>query len=147
MADQFMRVLAMVREAVNGYPASEWRQGGVACERPAGLALHIVGSLHGYCAVKPGEVLEGVGMGVDWQESDSSALPSQKELLSYLDKVEEALARFLSEADLGSAEELFPGTGATLLSRAAYTLRHTQHHLGEMCLDLHKREHSVPQWR
>ena len=147
MGDQFMRVLSWVREAVKAYTAAEWREGSVACERPAGLALHLAGSLHGYCALKPGEVLEGVDMGMDWEAAEPNTLPSQEELLSYLDWVEGALARFLAEADLESAEELFRWTGSTLLGRAAYMLRHTQHHLGEICQDLHQRGHAVPQWR
>ncbi len=147
LADQFMRALAMFRGAVKAFPADEWRKGDTPYQRPAGLALHLVESMHGYCALKPGEAGSRDRFDMDWEEKDSSKLPSQEELLSYLDEVEEKLAGFLADADLTAAEELFRWTGSTLLSRAAYTLRHTQHHLAEMCLELHRRGHPAPQWQ
>jgi len=147
LADQFMRALAMFRGAVKAFPADEWRKGDTHYQRPAGLAMHLVESMHGYCALKPGEAGSGDRFDVDWEEKDSSKLPSQEELLSYLDEVEQKLAGFLADADLTRVEELFRWTGSTLLGRAAYTLRHTQHHLAEMCLELHRRGHQAPQWQ
>ncbi len=146
LADQFVRALAMFREAVKAYPAGEWRKGEAACRRPAGLALHLVGSLGFYSSLRPGEGESG-RFDVDWEDKDASKLPSQDDLLSYLDDVEARWAGFLAEADLMAPEELFRWTGSTLLSRAAYVLRHTQHHLAEMCLELHTRGLKAPQWQ
>jgi hypothetical protein len=84
---------------------------------------------------------------VDWEEHDSSKLPSQEQLLAYLDQVEMAVASFLSEADLNSAEAMFRWTGATMLSRAIYNLRHLQHHLAELCLEMHCRGLQAPDWQ
>jgi tetratricopeptide (TPR) repeat protein len=146
LADQFMRALAMFREVLKACPTEEWRKGDTPCQRPAGLALHLVEGIEFYSALKAGEGESG-GFDVDWETEDASKLPSQDELLSYLNQVEEKLAGFLVEADLTGAEELFRWTGSTLLSRAAYSLRHTQHHLAEMCLELHRRGHPTPQWQ
>jgi len=84
---------------------------------------------------------------VNWEEKDSSKLPGQDKLLTYLDEVEENLARFLADADLKATEELFRWTGSTMLSRAVYMLRHTQHHLSEICLELHIRGLQAPEWQ
>jgi hypothetical protein len=145
LADQFMRALGMFRRAVEAFPADEWRKGDTPYQRPAGLATHVAESVHGYCALRPGEFSDGLG--VDWEEQDSSKLPSQEQLFRYLDQVERDLAGYLAEADLSAAEELFRWTGATLLSRAIYNLRHLQHHLAEMCLELHCRGAEAPDWQ
>lgn len=147
LTDQFMRSLSMLREAMMAFPSEEWRKGDTPYERPAGLALHIVESLHSYSALKPGEYAEDAGLDVNWEEKDSSKLPTQDKLLIYLDEVEENLARFLADADLKATEELFRWTGSTMLSRAVYMLRHTQHHLSEMCLELHIRGLQAPEWQ
>jgi hypothetical protein len=97
--------------------------------------------------LKPGEYAEDAGLDVNWEEKDSSKLPTQDKLLTYLDEVEENLARFLADADLKATEELFRWTGSTMLSRAVYMLRHTQHHLSEMCLGLHIRGLQAPEWQ
>jgi tetratricopeptide (TPR) repeat protein len=148
MADQFRRALSMFRQVVLAFPAGEWRLGDTPYQRPAGLALHLVEAIDSYSALRPGQASEGsrLGIQVDWQVSDSSLLPSQEDILSYLDAVDRKLADFLAEAELMAAEELFRWTGATLLSRAAYALRHTQHHLAEMALELHRRDLQAPDW-
>lgn len=147
LADQFLRALAMFREAVAAFPADEWRKGDTPYQRPAGLALHVVDSLDGYCALRPGEAGTSPRFAVTWEEKDSAKLPVQDELLAYLDEVEPKLTRFLTEGDLTSAETLFRWTGSTLLGRAAYNLRHLQHHLAEMCLELHRRGLTAPEWQ
>jgi tetratricopeptide (TPR) repeat protein len=147
LADQFVRALDMLREAVKAFPAAEWRKGDTPYQRPSGLALHAVESLDRYAVVKHGEPGQGRRPNVDWEDQDSAKLPSQDDLLAYLDEVERRLAHFLANADLMAAEELFRWTGTTLLSRMAYALRHTQHHLAEMCLELHRRGYKAPQWQ
>jgi tetratricopeptide (TPR) repeat protein len=145
LADQSMRCLGMLRQAVKAFPAEEWRKGNTLYQRPAGLAVHVLESTHGYSAMTPGEYAEG--MGVEWEDKDSAKLPSQENVLAYLEQVEEAVAGFLARADLSAAEGLFPWTGATLLSRAGYMLRHVQHHVAEMCLELHRRGLQAPRWQ
>jgi hypothetical protein len=147
LADQFVRALSMLRDAVKAFPAAEWRKGDTPYQRPAGLALHVVEAIDDYAVLKPGESGQGRRVNVDWEEKDSAKLPSQDETLAYLEEVERRLARFLTNADLTATEELFRWTGSTLLSRMGYTLRHTQHHLAEMCLELHRRGHKAPQWQ
>jgi hypothetical protein len=145
LADQFLRALGMFRRAVKAFPADEWRKGDTPYQRPAGLATHIADSLHGYSALKAGEYDDGLG--VDWEERDSTKLPSQEQLLQYMEQVEENLAGFLANADLTATEALYRWTGATMLSRAIYNLRHLQHHLADMCMELHCRGLQAPDWQ
>jgi hypothetical protein len=146
LADQFLRALAMFRQAIRAFPAEEWRKGDTPYQRPAGWALHVLTSMDEYCALKPGQAGAHPRFDVDWQEEDSSKLPSQDEMLAYLEQVEKKLAHLLVHADLNQAETLFLWTGSTLLSRAVYVLRHMQHHLAEMCLELHRRGLRAPEW-
>jgi uncharacterized damage-inducible protein DinB len=146
IGDQFVRTLLMLREAVQAFPAEEWRKGDTPYQRPAGLALHILVSAHDYCTSTPQEV-ERANRFPDWEENDSARLPSQEELLAYLDEVSQSAARFVGTADFAAEETRFRWVGSTLLSRMVYVLRHTQHHLAEMCLELHRRGIRAPQWQ
>jgi hypothetical protein len=147
LTDQFVRTMLMVRGALEGFPAEEWTKGDSDYQRPVGLALHLLGSLHGYCALRAGEPSIGNHFEVSWDEKDTPKFPSQKEVLSYLDVVEQSLSDFLARAELADPEERFPWTGSTLLGRASYMLRHTQHHLAEMCLEMHRRGLKAPEWQ
>jgi hypothetical protein len=147
LADQFLRTLVMLRAAIDTFPEDAWREGETLYQRPAGLALHIAQTMDFYSALKQGENSGDSLSQVNWEERDASKLPSQKELLRYLDVVEERMADFIANADLQASETLFPWTGFTTLSRALYTLRHTQHHLADMAMELQRRELRPPSWQ
>ena len=147
VVDQFMRTLSMFRIAVSTFLEEAWREGDSLYQRPAGLALHIAQSIDFYNAFKPGDRSEGPLTQVNWEERDSSKLPSQKELLGYLNKIEERLASFIAKSGFQDDEKLFPWTGFTVLSRAKYTLRHTQHHPDDMAMELQRRGSSPPDWQ
>jgi tetratricopeptide (TPR) repeat protein len=147
LADQFLRMFFMLRSAMSRFPEEAWRTGDSLYQRPAGLALHILQSIDGYCALKPGES-SGDPLGkISWQERDSSRLPSQEAIRTYLERVETRQANFIATADLLAKEELFPWTGTTLLSRALYSLRHAQHHLADMAMELQRRGLRPPDWQ
>ncbi|MFA9406701.1 MAG: DinB family protein [Anaerolineales bacterium] len=147
VADQFLRTLSMLRIAVSTFPESEWRVGESLYQRPASLALHIVQSIDFYSALKPGDSSEDPLTQINWEERNSSKLPSQEELLGFLDKVEERLANFIAKSDFQAEEKLFLWTGFTVLSRAMYNLRHTQHHLADMAMELQRRGLTPPDWQ
>jgi len=147
IADQFMRTLSMFRIAVSTFSEDAWREGDSLYQRPAGLALHIAQSIDLYSAIKPGDRLEDPLTQITWRERDDAKLPSQEELLAYLDKVEERLAGFITKSDFQADEKLFPWTGITVLSRVQYSLRHAQHHLADMAMELQRRGFRPPDWQ
>jgi hypothetical protein len=53
----------------------------------------------------------------------------------------------LHSTDFLSQEQQFPYTGPIILGRAMYLLRHNQHHLAEMCLELTRRGFQSPGWK
>ncbi|MFP3853265.1 MAG: TPR end-of-group domain-containing protein [Anaerolineales bacterium] len=146
LADQFMRSLLMLREAIRALDDQGWRQGETDYLRPAGLTLHIAQIINMYSSLgSEGEASDPL-LDVDWENPEASALPSQEALLASLDRVEEKLAAFLSQADLGEKETQYPWTGSTMLSRAVYCLRHTQHHLADLASELQRRGFEPPGW-
>jgi tetratricopeptide (TPR) repeat protein len=147
LADQFMRALSMFRNAVNTFPEETWLEGDTLYQRPAGLALHIVQTVDFYSTLKPGERTDEDLARVNWQDRDASKLPSQEELLRFLESVEERLANFITKSDLEANEDIFPWTGFTILSRALYSLRHIQHHLADMAMELQHRGLRPPGWQ
>lgn len=147
LADQFMRALSMLRIAVRAFTEEAWLEGETLYQRPAGLALHIAQANFTYSSLKPGERSEDPLMQISWGERDSSKLPSQEELQRFLDTVEMRLANFIAKSDFQAKEEQFPWTGFTVLSRALYTLRHIQHHLADMAMELQRRGLKPPDWQ
>jgi tetratricopeptide (TPR) repeat protein len=147
VADQFMRTLSMFRIAVSTFSEEAWREGDSLYQRPAGLALHIAQSIDLYSALKPGDRSEDPLTQIAWEERDAAKLPSQEELLGYLEKVEVRLASFIAVSDFQADEKLFPWTGFTILSRAQYNLRHAQHHLADMAMELQRRGFRPPDWQ
>ena len=146
--DQFERTLRMLREAILAFPPGEWRKGDTDYLRPAGVAYHVIETIDFYTSEQSvDEFSWGHRFGVDWEDSRSEGLPLQDEVIEYLTEVESKLVGWLEATDLSSEERQYPWTGATQLSRAIYTLRNTQHHLSEMCLELTRRGYRGPEWQ
>ena len=147
LADQFLRTLSMLKLAIATYPEDGWREGETLYQRPAGMALHIVQALDTFSAVQAGGQ-SGDPLGeINWEDREASRLPSQDAVQSYLELVEERLAQFIAGSDLEADETLFPWTGSSLLSRALYALRHTQHHLADLAMELQRRGLRPPDWQ
>jgi tetratricopeptide (TPR) repeat protein len=147
LADQFMRALSMFRLAVSAFPEEGWLEGETNYQRPAGMGLHILQTIDFYSAVRHGDRSGDDLTQINWQVRDASKLPSQKELLRSLDRVEKRLANFITAAELQAEEEIFPWTGFTVFGRMMYTLRHTQHHLADMAMELQRRGLNPPSWQ
>lgn len=147
VADQFIRAFTMLRAAVETFPGEAWLEGESNYQRPAGLALHIAQTAAMYSSLKPGDSVDDPMMQINWASPDASVFPTQADYLSFLDQVEEKLAWFLVQADFEAVETHFPWTGSTKRSRVLYTLRHTQHHLADMAMELQRRGFQPPDWQ
>lgn len=147
IAGQFRRALKMFRQAVLAFPAQEWHVGELDYLRPAGLAYHALETIDFYTSDQPAAQFPwGNRFGVDWEEQRSELLPPQEDLIAYLDEIESKLAHWFKTVDLTAPEQSYPWTGVSKLERTLYILRHTHHHLAEMCLELTRRGYSGPEW-
>jgi hypothetical protein len=148
MSGQFRRTLKMFREAALAFPLEEWREGDIDYLRPAGLAYHVVETIDFYTGDQSVHDFPwSARLGVDWEDSRSELLPSQEQLMVYLDEMQRKLEAWLTETDLMAPEPLFPWAGVSMLERAVHLLRHSQHHLGELCLELTRRGYPGPDWQ
>ncbi len=146
LADQYMRLFSMLRVAIENCPEAQWSQGETLYRRPATLALHIIQSISYFSAREAGDQLEDELMQANWRERDSQKLPSQNDLLQFVDEVEQRTANFIAKADLTAPEELFPWTGSSVLSRCLFALRHAQHHLADLIAETLRHRPSRAEW-
>jgi hypothetical protein len=146
LADQWLRMFFMLRNAINTLPAEEWVAGETLYQRPVGLVLHILQSVDYYAGLEPGDGSEHELTQVGWQERDSGKFPDQAATLAYLEVIEQRLTNFLVKADFQASEELFNWTGKTVMSRVLYSLRHACHHLADLSMELKRRGFEAPNW-
>lgn len=148
LSGQFRRSLMMFKEAVLAFPPDEWRKGDLDYLRPAGVAYHVLETIDFYAGDQSADQFPWGGrFAVDWEDHDSARLPSQDQLVVYLGEIEQKLEDWLERTDLLSPERTFSYTGATALARALYGLRHVQHHVAEMSLELTRRGCQPPDWK
>ena len=146
--DHYQRALRMFRETIMAFPEDEWRKGDIDYSRPAGVAYHVVEGMDFYTGeLTPDKFPWGGRFDVDWEETNSERLPSQDQVITYLNEVEEKLEEWFRKTDLLAKETKFPWTGDTGLGRAIYNLRNIQHHVSEMSLELTRRGYKSPEWR
>jgi hypothetical protein len=126
----------MIRETISGFSESDWINAGVDYLVPARLAYHIIETVEYYIGNRPSKEFDwGHRFGGGWREIETKSLPSQKDMLLYLEEVEKKLAEWINLTDFQEESRIFKHTGKTLLGHALYVLRHTLDHHGEMnCL-------------
>jgi len=149
IAEQFARAWTMLRSAISNFPAEQWRAGDDAYLIPSRLAYHAVETADFYSRETPEDFPWGQRFGVDWAEASPEQLPTQEQILAYLDDVQPKLDAWLRKAQDTElmAENTFPWAGRTVLERMLYALRHTQHHIAELNLILRQRDLPSAEWK
>lgn len=148
LKNQFGRVFFKLREAVMTFPEKEWRHAEAIHLRPAGLATHILETFDFYTSeLAAADFPWGERLGTDWEDPDKDQLPTQEEILQYLEEMKFRLTQWVGSRNLLEKETAYPGTGETVLGRVMYVLRHTEAHLAEMNLELSKRGFRNPEWQ
>jgi hypothetical protein len=86
--------------------------------------------------------------GLNWEEAPPGELPDQARRLAYLDEVEAKLAAALLRlAETGLPAKDYAGFFPTALDHLLYTLRHIQHHTGQINEELKVRGLKPAKWR
>ena len=145
---QYESCFATMREVMEGCPEEDWRISDHPRFIPSRLTLHILETIEYY-----------IGDSREFKESqfgDSECLtpetlPSEKSLFGYFHAVRDKL--YIKLHSLGDEEFLSPETlftdseeGYMLLDLYIYTLRHTQHHVGQLVEELRRRGIKSPRW-
>jgi hypothetical protein len=148
LLDQYDRALELFRIIIHLFPEKEWQLGEIDYLRPAGVAYHLVETIEFYCSDKSADEFGWGGrFGCDWEDHDSTRLPTQTQITLYLDDVWLKTRIWVSLQDVLQPETLFPWTGSIMHSRLLYLLRHIQHHTAEMNLELKRRGYQSPDWK
>jgi uncharacterized damage-inducible protein DinB len=85
-----------------------------------------------------------------WWKLADGQLPTQAELLAYLNDVETRIVELLStrtDEDLRQPFDLVDYSGRTLAGHYAYALRHTMHHQGALSVLATRHGHEGECWR
>jgi hypothetical protein len=139
--------MAVFRDTVSAFDAMEWTTGDIDYARPSGLAYHTLETIQFYVGNESADEFRwGSRFDADWEGAASDALPSQQQILEYMDEVRPLLESWIDTETLTADEEQFPWTGGIKLGRALYLLRHTQHHTAELSFELTRRGGAAPDW-
>ena len=91
--------------------------------------------------------------GFEWEDATPEQFPTREQVLEYMNEMQtrvEAWLKGMKDSDLLSPDTSFdspPRMGGSVLGRAMYLLRHSQHHLGELNGELRRRELPRAEWR
>ena len=149
--EQWARTWSMWKEMIHRIPAEEWASGEVDYLIPARHLIHVTVGEDVFSADTPlDESDESKWFGVTAWETAVSDLPSKEtalgRLAAFRSTVEARLSQFTDE-DLLKPEQLHPWTGQTRMSKLLFSLRHTQHHLGEVNAELIRRGIAGIRWQ
>ena len=149
LADQFEHMWMMLRETIGNCTDEEWkRDAGHWFLIPSRLAYHIIETVDFYSRESPEGMPFAERFGVDWETREVEKLPDRESLLDYLEEIRGSLkGKLRSRPDETIlAGHPFPWTGATVLERMIYTLRHSMFHLGQIQAELRLRGLKGAEW-
>ncbi len=149
LIEQFERMWGSLREATENFSDEKWRRSEIAYLVPASLAMHTIETTEFYIGDLPGDKFPWGRLGGDWDGRDPAKWPGQERMAEYLEEVREKtrawLMRLEDEAWFGPAGWC-EWTGKTMLDRALYMLRHAQHHLAQLNVELRRAGLKPAEW-
>ena len=150
ITSQFGNAWDMLEKAMRNFTENQWRSGDCHHFIPARLAYHAIETVDYYLRDDLTAFKWGWRFGVDWQGASPSQLPDLRSTLSYLHETRRQGATWvanLGDDGLLGPDETFHTEGISHLDRVLYVLRHTHHHVGEICGELRKRKRPRPPWK
>jgi hypothetical protein len=149
--EQWARTWSMWEEMIHSIPDEEWTSGEIDYLIPARHLVHVTVGEDVFSADTPlDDSDEAKWFGVTAWETAASNLPDKEVALGKLavfrSTVEARLSQLTDEALL-EPEQAHPWTGQTRMSKLLFSLRHTQHHLGEVNAELIRRGIKGIRWQ
>lgn len=151
LADQFGRSWEMVLEAVRAFPEEEWRVAEEDRYQPARIVHHLLFAADRYTWSGAADAYAPKrAPAFDWAKSPVESLPDRETALR---QVEQAKADSLAWVEgLGSSglvgeKAMWAWTGESALAQGIYHLRHLQHHMAELNVELRRRGLATVKWR
>jgi len=140
----------MLRDAIDQIPDEHWKTGEIEHLAPARQIFHIIETADFYARKSRGDFPRDGRFGTDWDKAHLDDFPDKETMREYLEEVVEKVEGWLKgngEEGVLIAENEFPWTGGTVLSRVLYTLAHCRQHLGEINAELRHRGLPRVKWK
>lgn len=140
----------MLGEAVTRFPAEQWARDVEGALAPARVAYHVLETAEYYFGSRQQGFPWGARFGADWETATPEALPTPAQVIAYLEEIRALSRRWLADAGdetMLAPDPVYAAEGMSRLDRALYVLRHTQHHVGELCGLLRRCAAPRPPWR
>ena len=148
---QFETSWDMLDEAFARCPDEAWRAEAPKPYSIGRLAFHILQSTQRYCRTGHRRVeLDPFGFGGNELDVPMSAFPSVEHVAVYSRKTRARVMKWLDSLDddqLRQSDNAFRWTGRTIGERLFYTLKHFNHHLGQINLLLRQQNIEAVEWR
>lgn len=130
LASHYKTACELIRRLIPAFSEEQWHDGVSAFETPVNLAYHTIECLDFYfCEGDRKSFSFGYRYGGSWWQLDEEKKPSQKDLVRYLDEMEERIVGFFESSQDSLLYEPF-NKDQTNMSWYLYALRHTLHHQG-----------------
>lgn len=151
LTDHFTRTWDMLLEAASHFPEKNWYESQDERMQPARIVYHILMGTDRYTWLGAADDYASKRQfSLDWMKAPVQEFPCQKDALKHL---EDAKAKTLAwiqhfgPSGLVSDKPLWPWTGSCVLAQGLYHLRHVQHHLAELNVELRQRGLPDVEWK
>jgi len=139
LIDQFDRVWQTLRSALSRLDEEQFHAGDIDFLTPRNLAYHTIETADFYSSEGPPDTFA-------WGHFKAE---SKQDMLRYADEVQAKVRRWCQgQADDQwlTEQSQWKWTGRTVLDRALYNLRHTQHHTAQINAELRRRGLPRGEW-
>ena len=151
LMDHFGRAWDMIIEAAKRFPAEQWFEAQDERMQPARIAVHILMGAERYTWTElPDDYVSRRKLAVDWIQAPAREFPSQQDAVVLLEAAKAKTLEWVRQYGpdrLVCDKPAWPWTGCSVLAQALYHLRHLQHHLAELNVELRRRGLAIVEWK
>lgn len=151
LTEQFTRAWDMLLEAADNVPDDQWDQAPDQRVSPTRIVYHVLTAAERYTWLGPADdYTVQREFGLNWIEVPARELLDKPEALRHITAFKAktlAWIQHFGPDGLVSDAPLWPWTGSCALAQGLYHLRHLQHHLAELSIELRRRGHTPATWR
>jgi hypothetical protein len=151
LADHFSRTWDMMIDAADRFPEKGWYDSSDDRMQPARIAYHVLKGFERYTWLGTAdEFFSQRRFSLDWINAAASEFPGQRETVQLLQEAKAKTLEWIRHygaEGLTAPKPLWPWTGSCVLAQGLYHLRHIQHHVAELNVELRRRGLTIVDWK